>query len=71
MVTCLASSADGEFLLSGSVDGKVLLFQIGKKKLLQTFVHSVSDDDTAAAAAATGNIPLPITPVHPDPDTFS
>ena len=31
------------------MDGKVLLFQIGKKKLLQTFVHSVPTDTNAGA----------------------
>ena len=33
------------------MDGKVLLFQIGKKKLLQTFVHSVPSDTTVGATA--------------------
>ena len=37
------------------MDGKVLLFQIGKKKLLQTFVHSVPTDTNGAAAAGSAS----------------
>jgi WD40 repeat protein len=39
-VTCIESSADGDLVLSGSVDGKVRLYQISGKKLLQSFIHS-------------------------------
>jgi ribosome assembly protein SQT1 len=40
MVTCMASSADGDLLLTGSVDGTVKLLQISGKKVLQRFTHS-------------------------------
>lgn len=40
MVTCVVGSNDGDLILSGSVDGKVLLLSVGKKKVLQTFIHS-------------------------------
>jgi hypothetical protein len=40
MVTCMAGSNDGDLIISGSVDGRVLLLSVGKKKVLQTFIHS-------------------------------
>ena len=39
-ITCIAGSEDGDCILTGSVDGKVRLYQISGKKVLQTLVHS-------------------------------
>jgi WD40 repeat protein len=41
IVTCFASSADGDLLLSGSGDGTVKLFGLGAKKLIRTLIHCI------------------------------
>lgn len=38
-VTCLSTSLDGESLLSGGIDGNVLLWHIGSKQLIRTMPH--------------------------------
>lgn len=53
----MAGNNDGDLILSGSVDGKVLLLSVGKKKVLQTFIHSrpkaVQEDGPSPSPSAT------------------
>ena len=42
-VSCMASSPDGDSLLSGGLDGRVLLLQISGKRLLKEFAKSTPD----------------------------